>query len=228
MNSISNLQQIGSQTDIKNSSISQPLGKDDFLTLLVTQLKNQDPLKPSDPTEFTSQLAQYSSLEQLYNINESMKALDDLNGVFGRLSALSLIDKHVVVNSDTFQFDGQEAGLGFRFQNTVKEATVYVKNDSGQILDQISVLDPSAGENILKWNGKDLNGRQLTPGKYFFSVIGITEEGEEVQGMPMVESMVTGVDFSGSNNTLLTNNGRVMLSEISRVNNPTLTNESQK
>jgi flagellar basal-body rod modification protein FlgD len=226
MNSISNLQQIGSQTEIKNSSITQPLGKDDFLTLLVTQLKNQDPLKPSDPTEFTSQLAQYSSLEQLYNINESMKSLDDLKGVFGRLSALSLIDKYVVINSDTFQFDGQEAGLGFCFQNMVREATVYVKNDSGQILDQISVLNPSTGEHIMKWNGKDQNGRQLPPGTYFFSVIGITEAGEEVQGMPMVESRISGVDFSDSGNTLLTNNGRVMLSEIFTVNNPTLTNES--
>ena len=55
MNTVSILQQIGSQTDIKNSSISQPLGKDDFLNLLVTQLKNQDPLNPMDGTDFTEE-----------------------------------------------------------------------------------------------------------------------------------------------------------------------------
>jgi len=228
MNSVSILQQIGSQTDIKNSSISQPLGKDDFLNLLVTQLKNQDPLKPSDPTEFTSQLAQYSSLEQLYNINESMKALDDLNGIFVRFSALSLIDKQVVINSDTFQFEGQTVELGFNFQDSVKEATVYVKNDSGQIVDEIKVLNPTIGENRLQWDGKDKNGVQLPKGTFFLSVIGNTEEGKEIQGAPLVESRVTGVDFSDLGNTLLTSNGKIMLSQIIRVKNPILSSEIQK
>lgn len=54
------------------TSTDDIMGKEDFLTLLVTQLQNQDPLNPDDPTEFTAQLAQFSSLEQLFNINESM------------------------------------------------------------------------------------------------------------------------------------------------------------
>lgn len=230
MNGVLPIQQIGSQTDTKTGSVSKSLNKDDFLNLLVTQLKNQDPLKPNDPTEFTAQLAQFSSLEQLYNINENMKALDDLKGMFGRLSALSLLDKQVVINSDNFDFDGQKVELGVRFQDPMQEANFYVKNDSGQILDQIRVSMLSNDEYTMQWDGKTQDGLQLPPGTYFLSVIGTTSDGKEIQGMPLVGSRVAGLDFSDSSNTntLLTANGKFMLSEIFRVNNLTLSGESQK
>ena len=226
MNIVGSLQHTGLQADTKNGGINQTLGKADFLNLLVVQLKNQDPLKPSDPTEFTSQLAQYSSLEQLYNMNESMKALEDLKGIFGRISTLSLIDKQVVVSSNSFQFEGQKVELGFHLQEAVKEATVYVKNESGQLVDTIKISNPPIGEHMLQWDGKNQQGTQMSPGMYSFSIIGITEDEKELQGIPLIETKVTGVDFFGSGNTLLTNNGRFMLSAIYRVNNPTLPNES--
>jgi len=228
MNSISALQQMGVQPEKKPGSIGQSLNKDDFLSLLVTQLKNQDPLKPSDPTEFTAQLAQFSSLEQLYNINESIKVLDDLKGMLGRFSALSLIDKKVVIKSDTFQFDGHEVELGFRFHDTVNEAAIYLKNDAGQIVNQFMVTNISGAEHMLQWDGKDKRGVQLPSGTFFLSVIGTTEDGKEVQGIPLVESRVTGVDFSDSGNTLLTDHGKIMFSEIFRVNNPTLSDNARK
>jgi flagellar basal-body rod modification protein FlgD len=84
---------------------SKTLGQTDFLNLLVAQLKNQDPLNPSDPTEFTSQLAQYSQLEQLFNLNDSMGNLTTAQNNSQRLSSLALIGQEVVVEDSDFALE---------------------------------------------------------------------------------------------------------------------------
>lgn len=221
INAIDSLYGVENKTDGKSDKLADEMGKDAFLNLLVVQLKNQDPLNPSDPTEFTAQLAQYSSLEQLHNINDNMKSLDLLAGEFGRLSALSLIDKNVVVNTREFEFAGHQTNMGFNFQDPVESVTIYIRNQSGQSVHQIAVQNPTPGENMVPWDGKNGNGQELPPGQYTFSVIGETIDGKEIQGMPLVESRVTGVDFSGVGETLLTSNGKIALSDITRVNNST-------
>jgi flagellar basal-body rod modification protein FlgD len=221
MSNVSAVQQVELQTDTSKSTIQQALGKDDFLTLLVTQLKNQDPLKPMDPTEFTAQLAQFTSLEQLYNVNENLQALKSIQGGFDRLSALSMIDKYVVSDSDTFQFEGQSVELGFTFRDKVKDATVYVKDANGQIIHNMVVAQPSTGEHFVQWDGKDQDVRQLPEGPYSIAVIGTTEEGEAIAGSTLVRSRIIGVDFSDTETTLMTTSGKVKLSEISEVNNST-------
>jgi flagellar basal-body rod modification protein FlgD len=225
MNNISSSQQIeynvDNQPNTQKSNSNQTLDKDDFLTLLVTQLKNQDPLKPMDPTEFTTQLAQFSSLEQLYNVNENLQVLKSLQGDFDRLSALSMIDKYVISNSNLFQFEGHTVELGFYFQDQVKDATVYVKDINGQIVGDIPVAHPSTGEHFVQWDGKDRDGQQLPEGAYSIAVMGTTEENETIAGAPLVRSRITGVDFSGKESKLITTSGKVKLSEISKVNNLT-------
>jgi flagellar basal-body rod modification protein FlgD len=213
--------QVDNQTDTPKNNLNQTLGKDDFLTLLVTQLKNQDPLKPMDPTEFTSQLAQFSSLEQLYNINENLQVLKSLQGDFDRLSALSMIDKYVVSDSHVFQFEGHPVELGFYFQDKVKDATVYVKDINGQVVCDIPVAQPSTGEHFVQWDGKDQDGWQLPEGAYSVTVIGNTEEDEAIAGASLVRSRITGVDFSGKESQLMTTSGKVKLSEIIEVKNLT-------
>ena len=217
MNAIESLYGFESSPGGKPAKPQTELGKEDFLNLLVVQLKNQDPLNPSDPTEFTAQLAQYSSLEQLYNINDSMKALDAMSGEFSRLSALSLIDRNVVVNDNKFQLDNSPAALGFSFQDPVRPVTVYIRNEAGESVHQITVANPAAGENRVQWDGRDRDGNVMPPGKYTFTVVGKTTEGTDVQGKPLVESRVTGVDFSGPGETLLTDNGNIGLSDITRI-----------
>lgn len=227
MNSVYALQEMGVQTGNKTDKASQELGKNDFLNLLVTQLKNQDPLKPSDPTEFTSQLAQYSSLEQLQNISEGMDGLSSMEEEFGRMSALSLIDKQVTAETDKLKFDGEPVEMGFRFSDSVEKATVTIKGSNGQIFDQVEVKQPLDGNNFIQWDGTDQNGQSVPEGEYYIEVAGSTAEGGKIAGTPMVESRVTGVDFSDSESILLTTSGRIPFSEITRVNNSTLAAESQ-
>lgn len=221
---IGSLQNVGLQANSNNSQPGRTLDKNDFLDLLVTQLKNQDPLKPTDPTEFTEQLAQFSSLEQLYNIGESMQAIQVLNGSIDRLSALSLIDKFVTSESDIFQYQSRPVEIGFNFQDQVQKATVYIKNEAGRIVDQIDVDQPPTGENFFTWDGNSRNGEPLPDGKYIIEVLGTTNEGEVLESSALIKSQITGVDFS--NSKILTNNGKVEFGKIVKVNNSTPESES--
>lgn len=103
----STMQSVSSSTSQSSSdSLSEvSMGKDDFLELLVTQLENQDPLDPADSKEFSAQLAQFSSLEQLYNINDNLAGLEGLTGEMERLGALNMLDKSVVVQGDSFKLE---------------------------------------------------------------------------------------------------------------------------
>ncbi len=228
MNNIEALQGFQHQADHKAGKAGKELGKEEFLNLLVTQLKNQDPLNPSDPTEFTAQLAQYSSLEQLYNLNESMGAFEAVQGESERLSALSLIGKNVVAESDTFNFEGEAVELGYRFNEEMARARVIVKNEAGQVVDEMPINAPEAGEHFMPWTGTDGTGGQLPSGRYRIEVIGTMEDGTEVRGESLVGSRVTGVDFLDSENTLLTDNGNILLSDVTRVNNPTQAEGNQR
>jgi flagellar basal-body rod modification protein FlgD len=225
---ISSSQEPGNQLIPNDSGLAQTLGKDDFLSLLVTQLKNQDPLKPTDPAEFTGQLAQFSSLEQLHNINESMKALESIGGSVDRLSALSMIGKYVVTESNAFRYEGAPVELGFRFQDHVAEAAILVRNEAGQIISRIDVNEPSAGENFISWDGTDADDVEAPKGEYRFEVVGVTKDGSSLQGDTLVQSLITGVDFSSADGILLTERGEVKLSEIDKVNSSTLRSESSE
>lgn len=222
MSNIEALQGFSSQLDTQKSGSNDTLGKTDFLKLLVTQLQNQDPLNPSDPTEFTAQLAQYSSLEQLTNINDSMEAFDSMQAESERLSALSLIGKNVISDADTFQYEGQPVELGYQFEEDMEQAAFYVKNEAGQVVDQMQVNAPSAGEHFLSWP-QDGESGNFMEGGYQLEVIGSRSDGTEVQGTTRVGSRVTGVDFGESGNTLLTPNGNISLADVTRVNNSTRT-----
>ncbi|MFO7839135.1 MAG: flagellar hook capping FlgD N-terminal domain-containing protein [Desulfosalsimonadaceae bacterium] len=223
MSGIEALQGFTQQTESKSGKSAEALGKNDFLNLLVAQLENQDPLDPSDPTEFTSQLAQYSSLEQLQNINSSMEALDSVKGEFERMSALSLIGKNVVAESNTFRFEGDPVELGYRFSGSMEEASLYVKDESGRVVDEIRIDSPAAGEHFLSWAGAEDGAADLPEGSYTLEVAGKKADGSEVSGVPLVGSRVTGADFQGSEASLLTPGGSISVSDVSRVNNPTST-----
>jgi len=221
MSGIEALQGFTQHMGTESGKSGEALGKNDFLNLLVAQLENQDPLNPSKPTEFTAQLAQYSSLEQLQNINSSMEALDSVKGEFERMSALSLIGKNVVAESNTFRFEGDPVELGYRFSESMEQATLYVKNASGRVVDEIRIDSPGKGEHFRTWSGPEEGGAELPGGTYTLEVGGKKADGSQVAGVSLVGSRVTGADFQGSEASLLTPGGSISLSDVSRVNNST-------
>jgi Flagellar hook capping protein len=190
------------------------LGQEQFLTLLIAQLKHQDPLNPSDPTEFTTQLAQYSQLEQLFNLNSSMDQLTAAANSSERYSALSLIGQEVVVEDSAFILGNEPVQIGYKIDGTVADASLVIKNSSGQVVATLKAGDLSQGNHFLTWDGQDSNGNTMAPGTYSISINATSADGSSATIVPLVRSQVTGIDMSGSEAKIITALGEYKISAL--------------
>ncbi len=198
---------------------SSNLGKDDFLLLLVTQLQNQDPLNPQDPTEFTSQLAQYSSLEQLFTVNDQLGQLETTNGNVVQMTALGLMGQNVVVQSDSVTLGSGSVTLGYTLSNSVDEAKLVIQNADGKTVATLDGSALSAGEHFINWNGTGTSGTVLPAGEYQLKVL-TKRDGESTgSGSPLIKTSVTGVDLNGGSSTLVTSAGQYSLAKVTSVRN---------
>jgi len=210
------LQQTSSTTSTATSSKKDNtvLGKEDFLSLLVAQLKNQDPLSPDDPTQFTAQLAQFSQLEQLFNLNGSMSTLLSAYEGADRINAINTIGKEVAFESDTFAFDGKPITLGYQLDEQASSVTIALRKD-GVTVAMMNGEDLGKGAHYLTWDGLTSKGAEAAAGNYSIVINAKNALGENMEVDPIVRSVVTGTDLDGSSGgTLLTTSGNVSFSNI--------------
>jgi flagellar basal-body rod modification protein FlgD len=190
------------------------MGKQDFLTLLVAQLQNQDPLSPDDPTEFTAQLAQFSSLEQLFTLNESMNNLVTSNANSDRLSTLGTIGKDVSYTGSSFKFTGDPVELGYKLDGQASEVTLALQLN-GTTVKTLQGKELSAGNHYLAWDGLTKDGIKAPSGDYKIVIQAKAAAGKSVAASPLIKSEVTGVDLGGqSGGTLITKAGEVSFNAI--------------
>jgi len=203
-----------STTSTKNSSGNKALGQDQFLTLLVAQLQNQDPLNPADATEFTSQLAQYSQLEQLFNLNDAMEELTSTTAKSQSISALNLIGQEVVVEGNDFTVkSGESVNLGYQVEGTITGLNLVVKNSSNKVVATIAAKDLTAGNHFLTWNGKDADGNAVAAGDYSFTLSATGGKSDSALA-PLIRTTVTGVNLDESEPKIVTKTGTYTLSTV--------------
>ncbi len=171
-----------------------------FLQMLMTQLQNQDPTSPLDTNQFTSQLVQFSSVEQQINTNSSLTQLIQLTQAAGVLQSTAMVGHQVSVTSDHLALQNGAAGLQFTAP-AAGPVAIAVYSDSGAKLTD-ALVDAKAGSNSWSWNGQDINGNQLADGSYRVAVMGADGSGA-AQALPFtVQGTATGVVQNGSGLTL--------------------------
>lgn len=196
------------------------MGKEDFLKLLVAQLKNQDPLSPDDPTAFTAQLAQFSSLEQLTTLNASMDTLVASNTSSQSLSTLSTIGKDVTYAGSSFNFTGDSTQLGYKLDSAASSVTLKLQLN-GATVATLDGEELNAGSHYITWDGLTQAGVQAASGKYTIVVQAKAADGTSVGASSLIRSEVTGVDLSGqSGGTLITKAGDIAFSSVLGVSDP--------
>ncbi|GAB7079828.1 flagellar hook assembly protein FlgD [Megalodesulfovibrio paquesii] len=177
------------KTNTDSTTGSDELGKDTFLTLLVTQLGNQDPLNPMADTEFTSQLAQFSSLEQLTKIADGVDSLNEGTERQDMLTAVSFIGKEVVATGNTFsKTDEGITSLWYEIEEPMKSGFVNIYDQAGGLVQSIALGPHQAGRYEVTWDGTDYDGKKVANGIYG---VGMSCEGANGE-LVLVNMDVTG------------------------------------
>ncbi len=209
------------------------MGKDQFLTLLVAQLKYQDPLNPAQDTEFVAQLAQFSQLEFTQNstaaissLSSNMQAFMELQSVQAQsitnASATPLIGKEVRVMETSFTHAGMtEREFNIYLSEGYKQGTVIIKNADEEIVAELDVDVESikGGEATVTWNGRDpKTGDFLLGGKYTVEVMSV--DGSKKVGYAYQDGKVTGVSFNSGGAALTINDIQYGLGYLVNIKDP--------
>lgn len=181
-----------------SSEESDALGKDDFLTMLVAQLENQDPLNPMDGTDFSAQLAQFSQLEQLMNLNTSMETLAASFSDDSEIDLMSYLGKQVSGNVDSMQVEDGSVSGGF--YNLAENADVIIKitDEGGETVKTLYKGTQAAGVQLIEWDGTDEDGAAVAEGTYKYNVL--ANSGSGYEELPTnVTGTVSGIAYSNGN-----------------------------
>lgn len=171
------------------------LGRNDFLRLLVSQLENQDPLKPAEDTEFVAQLATFSSLEQLIDMNSRMDRVIDGQQQLANAQAMDLVGREVLIDTrGGFQLEGGRAeSLVFDLSESPEDADVRIQDASGELVRTIDLESTRAGRHQVRWDGLDEDGNEMPPGSYRAEVVLSNGEEETSTVVPFVSMSVDGL-----------------------------------
>lgn len=199
-----------------STTSSNSLGEADFLTLLVAQLENQDPLDPQDNTEFIAQMAQFSSLEQQITTNENLASLLSSNQAIEQLSAFNLLGQTVVAEQDDFTLGTSAVELGFTLDQAAANVTLGIFDAGGSMVASVDFEDVETGNTFTSWDGTDNSGNSLSQGEYFFVATAQYNDNNSAALTGLQRAHVSGIDTSGE--TLLeTSQGSLSLSDLAEV-----------
>lgn len=193
------------------------MGKDDFLKLLFTQLKYQDPQNPVDDREFAAQLAQFSSLEQMTNMSTSLNELKAVMENQGKFSLLQAVGKTARAAGDGLVADstGNMKGI-LSLAADATSVKVTVTDGAGTPLRAVNLGAVKAGESVFSWDGTLEGGYKAPAGQYRFFVEAADSAGNAVSSTTYTEGTVTGVTL-GADPTATIGNFPIPFTKITEI-----------
>lgn len=203
------------RTDNSSSSVKAggELGKNEFLKLLIAQLQAQNPLDPMDSSEFISQLAQFSSLEQLQSINDK---LDDLTPNIS--GAANIIGREIEALGNQVMVEGGVAGdIYFELADAATGVYATISDSNGAYIRSIPTGPLSAGSQMVTWDGTDDNGNTVPDGTYTVELQAVGTNGNAVEATPLIKGTVTGAIFEDGMTYLLIGDNAIPLSNVIKI-----------
>lgn len=195
------------------------LNKDAFLKLLLAQMKNQDPTNPMKSHEMAAQLAQFSSLEQLTNIDTSIKDLAKGQEPQQKFETLNLIGKSVFGDSSQILRTKEDESHEIRFQlaNDAAKAQLKIKDANGEVVKILDLSNLQKGINEIGWTGQNEEGRMAQRGEYTVEIAAFSSNGTRVFAETKFEGRISGVKFTPQGPQIMIGNQVIRLSDISMV-----------
>src|SRR5262249_15590556 len=153
---------------------------DTFLTLLTTQLKNQDPLSPMDSNQFTQQLVEFSQVEQQINSNQNLESLISLTKAQSATSAVSYLGKSLTLTDGTAPLMNGNATWAYSLDDTAASTRITVSDAKGKVV-YVTQGETDAGLHAFNWNGEDNQGNALPAGVYTLKVTAAASHGPSIR-----------------------------------------------
>lgn len=221
MNITNNIAQTKQGSTATTQAEGNTLGKNDFLKLLVTQMKNQDPINPMDGTKFASQLAQFNSVEQLINLNSGIDALAksqrQLNSGISNTMAASLTGKKVrALSSKVGLTAGEDTTIQFELQDIATDAKIVISDAEGNTVRTEKLGKLGAGKHEWTWDGTSNAGNEAPEGVYAIEIQAHNKEAD-VQALTFIEGMAQKVRYSANGVELLVNGAYVPLGDVQEI-----------
>ncbi len=209
------------QEDLAPQANTNELGQEDFLSLLTTQLANQDPFEPVDNQAFVAQMAQFSSLSSMQELTTGFNSLAASLASNQALQASALVGRNVYLPTGVGYL---EAGGQLEGRTTLAQTTqdIYmdVKNEQGELVRRVNLGAYQQGDLDFSWDGRNEAGEQMPEGKYEVSLFGRVGEQTEQLGTTM-RARVSSVNLGGSSGGGVLLNiaglGQVHLSDVNEV-----------
>lgn len=194
MNSIQATQlasSISNNASVAQSQSASSTQKNEFLELMVAQLKNQNPLDPQNGGEFLSQLAQFSSVDGIERLNTT---LGDISGSFRSgqvLQATALVGRSVQVESNHLNYNGAAISGDIELIKPSSNISLSITNGSGDLVKEFSLGSAQEGNLTFQWDGLNSQGQSAAPGQYTVSA---TSRGEDGKPIPLKTFFSTNVN----------------------------------
>lgn len=185
------------------ATASTSLTTSDFMTLLVSELQNQNPLDPTSTTDFVNQLASYANFDSQTTLNSNMSALTTSFNSLMTLNSVNYIGHTVEATGDTGTLQNGEIEFGYSLTAAATDVKLTVSDSSGNAV-WTGTGTKTSGDNTFTWDGTKTDGTQLDDGgEYTLSVTATDSTGASVYDSTTVSGTVTSVDFSSSTLQLL-------------------------
>ncbi|WP_196260464.1 flagellar hook assembly protein FlgD [Pelagibacterium limicola] len=214
MSNISGISGTGSNLDTQRRTIADNF--DTFLQLLITQLKNQNPLEPMDTNQFTQQLVQFTSVEQQLKTNEYLQAMLASTQNTTNTQAVAYVGKTVTASGTTTELRNGQAAWVFKLDKPAENTMVTIKDQKGNVV-YTQEMSLKAGTDDIIWDGTTSTGAKLTEGRFTITIDARDSNGAYVPVTTQLMGVVEAVDFSGNEPMAIIGGLRVPLSSITSV-----------
>jgi flagellar basal-body rod modification protein FlgD len=192
-----------SATSAKGTATSSSELQNQFLTLLVTQLQNQNPTEPMDNSQMVSQLAQINTVSGIEALNTTIKGVSAQIDASQALQSMALIGKGVLVDGNSVQVgNGVATPFGVNLSSPADSVTAVISDSNGKVVRTLNLGSVKAGVQALNWNGMQDDGLVAADGAYRVS-LSATANGEKVNASTLKYAQVAGVATDAQNNVVL-------------------------
>jgi flagellar basal-body rod modification protein FlgD len=198
------------------------MGKDEFLKLLTYQLQNQDPHNPMDQKEMSGQLAQFSQLEQLANLNTKFDGLTRNQNVEDKFYGASFLGKEVVTTGSSLKLteDGASADVLYTLPKEASKVLVRVFDNNNAMVGEMWKENIGRGNQTATWDGVMLDGQPSAKGDYRVQVYAWDQNAEPIQVETKVKGVVQSVFFENGENVLMVDGKKVFLRDVDSFHTP--------